>query len=165
MAKIGIFYGSTNGVTEDIAQMIGKKLGDDATVHDIASASKDDLQQCDLLIFGTSTWGDGDIQDDWYDFIDDLDLIDYMGKKVALFGLGDQEGYPETFVDGIGTLYDKLKENSAEVIGEWAVDGYEYDGSTAEREGKFVGLPLDEDNQPELTEERVDQWLELLKAE
>ena len=166
MAKIGIFYGSTTGNTENVAEKIKAAFGSEtADLHDVASASADELQKYDYLILGTSTWGDGDLQDDWDSFISELDTVDFSEKKVALFGLGDQEMYPDTFVNGMRTIYDKVKEKGATVLGFCSNEGYTFDESTAVKDDSFVGLVIDEDNQAEMTDERVAAWVEKLKHE
>lgn len=166
MSKIGLFWGSDTGNTEKVARMIEDLLGNDnVDLHDIANSSTEDIEKYELLIFGASTWYDGDLQSDWDAFFDNLDAIDFNGKTVALFGLGDQYDYAEYFIDGVGILYDKIIERGAKVIGEWSTEGYEYDVSKAERDGVFVGLALDEDNQEDLTEERVKQWIDQIKPQ
>ena len=166
MAKIGIFYGSTTGNTEEVGKKVQEAIGiENSELHDIASISVDELQKYDCLIFGASTWGEGDLQDDWDSFIPNLDAVSFSGKKVALFGLGDQETYPDTFVDGIGTIYKKVIEKGAVVVGFWPVDGYTFDGSTAVEGDSFVGLVIDEENQSELTDDRIKAWIEKLKDE
>lgn len=166
MTKIGIFYGSTGGNTEMVAQNIQEALGvENADLHDVASASADDLQKYDHLILGTSTWGDGDLQDDWDIFISELDKTDLAGKKIALFGLGDQEIYPDTFVDGMGIIYEKVIEKGAAVLGFWHNNGYNFDNSTAVKGESFVGLVIDEDNESEKTDDRVKKWIEQLIKE
>ena len=166
MAKIGIFYGSTGGNTESVAQKIQQAFGSvNADLHDVAAASADDLQNYDYLILGTSTWGSGDLQDDWDVFISELDKADLSGKIIALFGLGDQDAYADTFTDGMGTIYEKVTQKGAEVRGFWPVDGYTFDESTAVKDNSFVGLVIDEDNQSEMTDERINAWVEKLKNE
>lgn len=166
MAKIGIFYGSTTGNTEIVAGKIQGAFGsENADLYNVDSASIDDLQKYDYLILGASTWGEGDLQDDWDVFISNLDKVDFSTKKVALFGVGDQESYPDTFVDGMGTLYEKVTEKGAIVLGSLPVIGYSFDGSTALNGSSFVGLVIDEDNQAELTDGRVGSWVEKLKKE
>ena len=166
MAKIGLFYGSTMGNTASVAEMIQREFGSDiADISNVAGASAGDLKGYDILIFGTSTWGLGEHQDDWASFESSLDAMDFTGKKVALFGLGDQLGYPETFVDAMGLLYEKVKAKGAVVVGMWLTDEYEHDSSRAEVNGKFVGLALDEDNQSDMTRERVKAWVEQLRGE
>ncbi|HBK72565.1 MAG TPA: flavodoxin FldA [Flavobacteriaceae bacterium] len=158
--KIGLFYGSDTGNTEEIAQIITTIIGEDnVDIHDIRKAKNSDIEKYEFLILGCPTWYDGELQSDWEDFFPNLDDIDFTGKTVALFGLGDQYGYGEWFVDGIGIIYDKIIEKGAKVVGEWPTDDYDFDESVAERDGKFVGLALDEDNESEKTEERIDMWL------
>jgi flavodoxin I len=101
---------------------------------------------------------------DWEMFIDDLAEINLEGKKVALFGLGDQKMYPESFADGMGTIYCRLSDKSV-VVGFWPTKGYEYYFSSADKDGQFVGLVIDDDSQPELTQERVEKWTEMIKKE
>jgi flavodoxin I len=162
MKPVGIFYGSTSGSTESIAKKIQKALGKDAHLHDISKSDVATIQKYENLIFGTSAWGIGDMQDDWEDFIDSLNELNYEGKKIALFGLGDQEEYPESFVDGLGTLYCRLPEKSI-VVGEWPKDGYDYYFSLAEKEGKLVGLAIDEHHQSDKSEARIKKWTDQLK--
>jgi len=165
MAKIGIFYGSTSGNTERVAQKIQEAFGSErAELHNVASASVDDLQQYNYLMIGASTWGAGDLQDDWFDGLDKLDKVDFSNKTVTLFGTGDQEGYPDSFVDAIGILYEKVTAKGATVVGFRSTEGYTYDASRAEKDGCFVGLAIDEDNQSDLTDERINNWVEGLKA-
>ncbi|WP_319475800.1 flavodoxin FldA [Marispirochaeta aestuarii] len=163
MASIGIFYGSSTGNTEAAANIIQSRL-EKADVKNIAGiSSMDELTKYDLLILGSSTWGLGDLQDDWEVQINNLKKLDLSGKKVAFFGTGDQASYPDTFVDAMGILYDAAAETNASLIGAWPVDGYEHTESLAVRNGKFVGLALDEDNQADLTGERITGWVELIK--
>jgi flavodoxin I len=163
MQTVGLFYGSSSGVTKNAAKQIAedlKKTGIEVELIDVAVANSSMLGAYKHLIFGTSTWGLGDLQDDWEGFIGDLEKSDLGGKKVALFGAGDQDGYPDTFVDGMGILYDAAMKAGADIVGSFPVDGYSYDSSKAERDGEFVGLPIDEDNQADLTVQRIGLWTE-----
>lgn len=162
--KTGIFYGSTTGNTENAAKLICTLI-DGSKVTPIEDAVKADLEACDLLILGASTWGLGDLQDDWADSLDSLRHANLKGKKVALFGLGDQESYPGTFVDGIKDLHDASVEAGAAIVGRWSADGYEFQDSAAFVEGQFLGLPLDEENQAELTDERIHIWVDQILQE
>lgn len=158
--RIGVFYGSSTGDTERVALLIQNKIGSDNVIlHNIIESKTGYLNDYPFLIFGISTWGIGKIQEDWELFLQDLKILELTEKKVALFGLGDQESYPDTFADALGILYDILISSGFTVIGEWPVSGYNYFHSKAERNGRFVGLVLDERNQPELTEQRIDLWL------
>ncbi len=164
--KIGLFYGSDTGSTEEVAEKMIEKIGkDNIDLLDIADAKPNDFEEYKLLILGTSTWYDGDLQSDWDYFFPQLDDMDFTGKTVAIFGLGDQLTYGEYFVDGIGILYDKLIEKGATVVGQWPTDGYEHDESVAERDGVFMGLALDEDNESEKTDGRIDTWLKQISAD
>tara|TARA_B100000609_G_C17148816_1_gene399709 strand:+ start:74 stop:571 length:498 start_codon:yes stop_codon:yes gene_type:complete len=162
MSDIKVFYGSTSGNTETSAKKIAGKL--EADCINIADAKPEDFSGS-LLIFGTSTWGIGELQDDWENGIDKLKPEILSGKKVALFGLGDQSGFGDTFIDGVGTIYHKAVECGADVIGKWSIEGYEYSGSTADLGGQFAGLALDDDNEPGKTDERIAKWVDQLKIE
>ena len=162
MSKIGIFYGSTTGNTEEVANELMASFSDkgEVEVADIAQCDAGSFEDCDLVLLGTSTWGAGELQDDWQAFIDSTDGVDLKGKKVALFGLGDQFGYPDNFVDGMKYIKDFAKYCGAEVIGNWPTDEYEYDESLAEEGGEFIGLVIDNDNQSNMTDDRVSKWAE-----
>ncbi|MGD9808371.1 MAG: flavodoxin [Deferribacterales bacterium] len=165
MSKIGIFFGSNGGTTQGVAYSIAstlKKKGLDADVKDISASSKEDISRYENVIFGTSTWGMDDLQDDWDSFVSNLSDIDFTDKKIAIFGTGDQFGYPETFVDGMGLILEQI--SGAELVGQWPSDGYNFTESKAFINGSFIGLVLDEDNQSNLSDERIEKWTELLAA-
>jgi flavodoxin I len=111
------------------------------------------------LILGTSTWGAGELQDDWYDGLKVLQSADLTGKVIALFGCGDCESYGDTFVGGLGELYDGIKQSGARIVGSVSTDGYTFDDSAAVVDGKFVGLPLDDVNEDNMTDGRIDAWI------
>ena len=152
-----IFYATSTGNTELIANKIKEKL-DDFELIDISSDGVKKINDCESVIMGVSTWGDGDLMDDWEDCFEDLKEIDFTGKKLAIFGLGDQYGYEDTFVDAMGIIYEVVKENGAQIYGHTSTDGYDYDQSKAEINDEFVGLVIDEDNQAELTDSRIENW-------
>ena len=165
MKKIGLFYGSSLGKTAKVAEKIQAGFGKtNIDIFDIKTIDPNQIVKYDNLIFGTSAWGVGDMQDDWESFIDTFIELDLSGKKIALFGLGDQHLYPESFADGMGTLYCRLK-NKEDVVGFWPVEGYKYYFSSAEKDGIFVGLPLDEENQSKLSDDRIKKWIDQLKKE
>lgn len=162
--SIGIFYGSSGGNTESVAEDIVSALGVEADIHDIADVGAERLNDYSHIIIGTSTWGDGELQDDWDDAFADYEKLDLSGKTVAFFGLGDQEGYGEYFVNGMATLYEAAVKNGADVVGGgWSTEGYDYEDSEAVKDNGFVGLALDEDNQDDLTEDRIQKWVEIIK--
>lgn len=165
MKKIGIFYGSSTGNTELIADKIQLLFGEDvADVFNIDSIDKSDIEKYPFLIFGTSTWGMGDLQDDWLEFIDELKKIDLTKKKVALFGLGDQEVYAYSFVDGMGELYEHIAKRLT-VVGSWPTNEYTFIKSKALRKGKLVGLAIDYDNEQSKTNDKLHRWVDELKKE
>ena len=163
--KTIIVYGSSTGTTKDIADRIAEKFGVAADdVRDAADFNAEDVANYDLLIFGSSTWDDGELQDDWSDLVEDIADQDLSGKKVALFGCGDSEGYGDTFCDAVGILKEELSNSGCTFVGAISKDGYEYEASRAEEGGKLVGCCLDEDNQDDLTDERIDRWVEAVKS-
>jgi flavodoxin long chain len=163
MATIGLFYGSNTGFTEEVARQLKEILDGiqpglvDST--NIAHAAPDDLAAWDYLILGIPTVNIGQLQDDWDIFWPHLDEIDLTGKRIALFGLGDQYNYSDTFLDALGMLAAKVKERGAELVGEWPAAGYQFENSLALDGDHFVGLALDEDNEPELTRGRLETWI------
>jgi flavodoxin I len=167
MAKVGLFYGTQTGNTQTVAEQIQKELGGDSIVEiiDIANTSPEDFEVFDNIIIGCSTWNIGELQSDWEGFYDELDSINFQGKKVAYFGTGDQVSYADNFQDAIGILESKISELGGQTVGYWPTSGYDFNESKAVRNGKFVGLAIDEDNQSELTNDRVRAWTAQLKQE
>ncbi|SEP79702.1 flavodoxin I [Ectothiorhodospira magna] len=169
MARIGLFFGTTTGNTRKVAKMIKKRYDDEimAKPQNVNKVSADDIAGYDYLIFGTPTMGSGQLpglsadceEESWEEFLPNLEAVDFTGKTVALYGLGDQVGYPNEFVDAMIELYDLVTSRGGQVVGAWPTDGYEFDASQAVVDGKFVGLVLDQDNQSQLTEERLNAWL------
>jgi flavodoxin I len=167
MAKIGLFYGTQTGTTQTVAELIQKEFGGDSVVelHDVSSAEPSDFEGYECLIIGCPTWNVGELQSDWEGFYDELDAIAFDGKKVAYFGAGDQVGYADNFQDAMGILEEKISSLGATTVGYWSVDGYDFSDSKAIRDGKFVGLAIDEDNQSDLTNSRIQTWVAQLKRE
>lgn len=159
--NMGIFYGSSTGNTETAAELIKAEMGEFvSSIQDISKSKPEDLSQFDVLILGVSTWNIGDMQDDWAAFLPRLQELDLTGKKVALFAQGDAQGYPYNFLDAMGELWEACKGRGAQLVGVWPTEGYEFDESQAMfDDAHFVGLGLDEDNEPDLTEERIHAWL------
>ncbi len=164
MKSIAIIYGSSTEHTKDAAERMAELLADySPTLSDIYDGDEEPFLTHDVLILGVSTWGVQDLQDDWNDFYPKLEKLDLKGKTVALFGLGDASIYPSSFVDAMGILYEILAEKGVTFIGEVPTDGYDFEYSRAVVDDKFVGLPLDDDYEPDLTEERIINWVEQLK--
>ncbi len=160
--KIGILYGSSLGNTQFVAEKIHQYLpqAECLAVNDLR-ASK--IESFDFMILGTSTWGIGNLQDDFEMFVDLLLSLDLTEKTFALFGLGDQQTYPDSFCNGMGKLYRLLKNKDCKIIGSWPAEDYDFSESEALIDDNFVGLALDEDNEPDLTDGRIKGWVELLK--
>ena len=163
--KIGLFFGSDTGITEELTHEIVEAF-DNIVVKEISQANTLDFQEYDAIILGLSTWYDGDLQSDWETFFEEFKTIDFTGKKVAIYGLGDQIGYAEYFIDGVGILAEVIIQNGGEVIAKWPVKGYRHTDSKAiipNDEGYFYGLALDNDNESDLNEGRINSWLDLVK--
>ena len=160
--SIKIIYGSSTGNTRRAAEAIAANLGGSAV--NIADAGPDDFK-ADLLILGASTWGYGEMQDDWQNGMPMLEHADLAGRKVALFGLGDASGFSDTYLNAMGELADKVKAAGGEIVGRWSSAGYSHSGSTAEEGDSFAGLALDDDNDPAETPGRIERWCAMLKSE
>lgn len=167
MAKIGLFYGTQTGNTETVSELIQKEFGGESVVEleEICNADPSDFSNYDCIIVGCPTWNVGELQSDWEGFYEDLDAINFSGKKVAYFGAGDQVGYADNFQDAMGILEEKISSLGGKTVGYWPTDGYDFDGSKAVKNGKFVGLAIDEDNQSDLTDSRIKTWVAQLKSE
>ncbi len=160
MGKTAIIYGSTTGTTEDIAGRIASKLNiAQGDIYEISKVTADTVAGYDTLLLGSSTWGSGDLQDDWYDGIETLKGADLAGKKIALFGCGDSSSYSDTFCSALGTIYNDLKDSGAIFVGSVDPSDYTFDGSDAVVDGQFVGLPIDEVNESDKTDERISNWV------
>lgn len=179
MSTIGLFFGSDEGNTERVAASIQQCLQQllvqssyganiSIDIHDIADVTQLEFTHYPHIILGIPTWDFGQIQSDWEEFWEDIEAIDFTGKTVALFGLGDQFGYGDYFLDAMGMLHDVVIANGATIVGHWSTEGYEYDASKAEVTHPvtgdicFAGLAIDEDQQENLTEARIHQWCEAL---
>lgn len=165
MSKIGIFYGSSTGSTSEVAQRLGKALGAEANIFDVASASAAEAAAFDVLLLGSSTWGIGDLQDDWEDFLPKLAEQPLSGKKVALFGCGDADSYPDSFCEALAKIKEGLADAGVTFIGAISPEGYSYDATASEEDGKLIGLCIDEANQSDLTDERIEKWVALIQPE
>jgi len=175
MNKIGIFFGTDSGTTRLIAKKIFKALGTDIADKplNINRITIKDLLKYDALILGTPTYGEGTVPGittgvdagSWEEFLPQLENIDLSGKTIALFGLGDQEKYPQRFADALMQLYSVFKKQGATLIGEWSTEGYSFEASKSVVGEKFVGLAIDHCFQGLLTEGRIQTWLEQIKPD
>ncbi|GMB93651.1 Flavodoxin FldA [Helicobacter bizzozeronii] len=158
---VGIFYGTDSGNSETISNKIAGHFGG-AKVFDVSKASKADFDSFSSVILVAPTAGAGDLQSDWEEFLGTLSDSDFANKTIALVGLGDQDTYSETFAEGIFHIYEKAK--AGKVVGFTSTDGYNFEGSRSVENGKFVGLILDEDNQDDLTDGRIEAWVKEVKG-
>lgn len=175
MSKVGIFFGTDTGNTRRVAKDIATQLGADIAAKpiNIRNASVADLLAFDTLILGTPTYGEGVLPGlsagtataSWEEFLPSLSGQDFSGKKVAIYGLGNQKSYPNEFIDAVFYLYEAFSLCGATLIGGWAVEGYQFKASKAVINARFVGLALDQENQKELTPTRVEAWLASLANE
>ena len=139
MTKIGLFFGTQTGNTETIAETIQKVFGGDiVTLHNVADTEAADLEDYEYLIIGCPTWNVGELQADWEGLYDELDNIDFSGKKVAYFGVGDQIGYADNFQDAMGILEEKISDLGGTTVGYWSTEGYDFSESKAVKNNKFV---------------------------
>lgn len=160
MKKTLVVYGSSTGTCQDIAERIARKLGIAGnSVVDVAKLTAAQVAGAEMLLLGSSTWGDGELQDDWYDGLVTLKSAGLQGKTVAIFGCGDSASYPDTFCSAMGDIYKEISSLGCEIVGRVPVDGYTFDGSEAVVDGELVGLALDEMNESNLTDGRIEAWL------
>lgn len=169
MNKIALIYGTDTGMTEDVTNVIKERwTGSELEIMEVCDVNTSDFDRFDKFILGLSTWYDGDLQSDWETFYDnEFQNIDFTGKTVAIFGLGDQESYAEFFVDGVGILADVILKNGGNIIGKWSTEDYEFEISKAQiaDTDMFYGLALDELNEPDKSDDRIDTWLAQIEAE
>lgn len=163
MTPIGLFYGTNTGFTEMVADLLVAEFETVApeliTAHDIAFEPLEKMLDYEYLIVGCPTWNVGQLQDDWDEKFIEIKHLDLHGKKMAIFGLGDQYGYPENYCDAIGVLGREFAAQGAELVGFTSTDGYEFSYSLGVEDGQFMGLALDEDNESDKTPLRLTDWV------
>lgn len=163
MTPIGLFYGSDTGFTEIVVRLIEEEFStinpNLLTVHDIANVPVTFMKPYNRLIIGCPTWDVGHLQADWDKAYNELDTLDMSGKQVAVFGLGDQYGYPDSYCDAIGILAEKFADLGAELVGFTPTEGYEFTHSEGVKDGQFLGLALDEDNESDKSPQRISDWV------
>jgi flavodoxin I len=164
MKKTAIIYSYNTQKTAQAA----KEIKDAFKPFDVDEVNAEDINgekfmQYDLLVLGVPTWFDGELPNYWDEFVPELETLDLKGKNIAIFGNGDQIGYPENFVDGIGVLAEILEARGAKIVGETSADGYTFESSRAFKDGKFKGLALDFENQSNKNEKRIKAWVDDVK--
>ena len=167
MKKIGIIYSFNTHKTSKIAKRIADAFEGTAKTEliNVEEITPEQFTKFDNLICGTATWFDGELPNHWDEFVPELEDMDLKGKLIALFGLGDQKGYPENFLDGMGILGEILEDQDARLVGFTSTEGYSYESSRAERGDEFCGLGIDYESQGSKNKERVNAWVEKLKLE
>ena len=167
MKKIGIVYSFNTQKTSKIAKRIAEAFGETANVEmvNVEEISSEKFLKYNNLICGTATWFDGELPNHWDEFVPDLEDMDMKGKNIAIFGLGDQKGYPENFLDGMGILAEIIEAQGGRLVGFTSTEGYYYESSRAERGEQFCGLGIDYETQGSKNKERVNAWVEKLKLE
>lgn len=169
--KVGIFYGPTEGKTESVAKKIQLAFGKEkADLIAIKGCKASDLDKYENIIFGCSTlgketWDANRPKDDWDQFRPEIENINYQGKNIALFGLGDSVKYPANFADFMGILANIMLSKKAKIIGKVSTSGYNFTDSEAVIDDQFIGLPIDEDFEAELTDQRIGGWVKTLLQE
>ncbi len=162
MNKIAILYGSSGGNTETVAKRVQELFDGNADLYNVENIQLDEIKDYPYLVLGTSTTGMGDLQDDWDGFLPSFSKMDLSDKKVAMFALGDSASFSSSFAESLRVLYDEIKDKT-NLVGQVADEGYTYDDSTAVIDGTWVGLPIDEDNEYDMTEDRLSAWVGDLK--
>ena len=161
---VTIMYGSSTLNTEFVAQRVAQAFGLEQTeLFNVRDTDPTVVDKRSALVFVTSTWGSGDLQDDWELFLPRLKGVDMRGKTVGLIGVGDQVNYPDNFCDSIMILHDFVIAGGGRVVGQTGTEGYKFRRSRAVRDGRFVGLVLDEDSQADKSDERIRQWVKLVR--
>lgn len=170
-SKIAVLYGPEGGNTEYVAKLIEQRLGKDKCVLiPVKLADSKVLNDFNKIILGVSTigthtWKHENAHSDWDSFLPLFRKINFTGKKVAIYGLGDQIAYANHFVDDIKILYDIVIQQNGKIIGQCATNGYDFNESAAIINGKFMGLPIDHDRQAEFTQSRVNKWVDQIVPE
>lgn len=166
MKKTAIIYSFNTKKTGKVAEQIIKAFEDkNLEVLNAEDLSEENFLAFDQMILGVPTWFDGELPNYWDEFVPAIEDMDLNGKKMALYGLGDQKGYPENFLDAVGILGTILEEQGAQLVGLTSTEGYEYESSKAERNGQFMGLAIDYENQGSMNKTRIPAWVEQLKGE
>ena len=166
MKKTAIIYSFNTKKTGKIAERVRESLNDEKVEMVNAEELTEELfMSFDQIIMGVATWFDGELPNFWDEFVPALEDLDLKEKKIALFGLGDQKGYPENFIDGVGVMAEILEAQGANLVGFTSIDGYEFESSRALRGEQFAGLAIDYENQGSMNKERVAAWVDQLKKE
>jgi len=166
MSKTGLFYSFNTNKTSRVAERIKDAFGEkNIEAVNVEEVTAEQFKSFDNIICGVPTWFDGELPNYWDEFVPDIEDMDLKGKKIALYGLGDQKGYPENFLDGMGILADIFEQQGARLVGFTSTEGYSFESSRAQRGDQFCGLGIDFESQSSMNEERVNNWVDQLSKE
>lgn len=172
MGKTAIFYSPQGGSVNRVAMKLGEMIGNDINVViPVREAEKEDIEKYSQIIFVGSTvgadhWSNEILENEWEGFFKQMSESGFEGKKIAIVGLGNSVLYPEHFADGIAYLYKEITARNGKIYGFVDAEDYTFEDSEAlNEEGFFCGLPLDEDNEDDLTPGRLEKWLSVLKPD
>ena len=166
MSKTVIIYSFHTQKSKKVAEKVIEAFGkDEIQSINAEELTKNVFEENDNFILSAPTWFDGELPNYWDEFVPELEEMNLKNKTFAVFGLGDQKGYPENFCDAIGILVEVLESCGACIVGQIPAEGYTFESSRALRGDVFLGLPLDQENQGKLTSDRVKKWVAQLKTE
>ncbi len=164
MKKTALIYSFKSNKTKRIAEKIAGEFSEgEITKVNADTLTEEEFLSFDNYILGVPTWFDGELPIYWDEWIPALEEMDLKGKTFAVFGLGDQKGYPENFADGTGIMAKYITDCGGKLIGSTSAEGYTFESSAALDNGKFLGLVIDQENQPRMTPERVKKWVADIK--
>tara|TARA_Y100001968_G_scaffold301376_1_gene313601 strand:+ start:763 stop:1287 length:525 start_codon:yes stop_codon:yes gene_type:complete len=168
--SVGIYFATTTGKTEDIAERLHGMLGGADSPKDLADVSDvSEFSSHEGIICGIPTWNTGADSERsgtaWDSMLEDIGGLDLNGKKVAIFGLGDSSTYTENYCDAMEELHSYFQKAGASMVGYVSKSGYTFEDSKSVIGDSFCGLPLDEDSESDMTDERLSNWSSQLKNE
>jgi len=164
MKKTALIYSFNTKKSGQVAENIKEAFNDDSVdMLNAEEINEATFTSYDQLILGVPTWFDGELPNYWDEFVPAIEEMDLSKVKVAIYGLGDQKGYPENFQDGIGLMAEILEAQGAEIVGFTSIKGYTFEKSKAQRGESFVGLAIDFENQGSLNKKRIPDWVKELK--
>jgi len=172
MSKTVLFFSPQGGNVNTVANMLGEMIGNDRVdIIPVKEVKKEDVIRYNQIILigstvGVDHWNNESVPDEWPPFFTKIEEVNFENKKVAIVGLGNSFLYPANFADGMADLYDRIKKKNARIFGFVDAKGYDFTDSRAlNDEGIFCGLPIDEDNEEELTPSRLEKWISILKSD
>ncbi len=167
---IGLFYAPSGGSVHKVAKRIKQKIKDrKVDMLYIRDVKPEDFLNYRNIILVSSTSGkdawNNDETDEWAAFMPGLQKLRLDGRRIALVGLGNSVLYPNNFVDGLSNFADLIEEKGGILIAKTETDGYTYTLSRSIQDNLFMGLALDEDNEANQTDARIEKWLSLVLPE